>query len=156
MKQFVKAIKSQVVNNVPSPLTENQKILWIAHEMDNKTGLYHEPISIQIKGLLDVPRLQQALQYIVNKHVALQMNIITTPKGPKQIMQEDVQVTMPCYDWCTYSEEEQSLMLDHVLQKLLHAPFDFASNTLFRFQLFKLKQKEYMLHIVFHHIMFDG
>ncbi|MGE6964104.1 amino acid adenylation domain-containing protein [Bacillus thuringiensis] len=156
MKQFVRAIKSQVVNNVPSPLTENQKILWIAHEMDNKTGLYHEPISIQIKGLLDVSRLQKALQYIVNKHVALQMKIITTPKGPKQIMQEDVQVTMPCYDWCTYSEEEKSLMLDHALQEVLHAPFDFASNALCRFQLFKLKQKEHLLHIVFHHIMFDG
>lgn len=156
MKQFLKSKRSHVINNAQSPLTENQKTLWIAHEMDNKTGLYHEPISIQIKGLLDVPRLQKALQYIVNKHAALQMNIITTPKGPKQIMQEDVQVTMSCYDWCTYNEEEQILMLDHVLQKLLHASFDFASNTLFRFQLFKLKQKEYMLHIVFHHIMFDG
>lgn len=156
MKQFLKPKRSHLINDSQSPLTENQKILWIAHEMNNKTGLYHEPISIQIKGLLDVPRLQKALQYIVNKHVALQMNIITTPKGPKQIMQEDVQVTLPCSDWCTYSEEEQSLMLDHVLQKLLHSPFDFASNTLFRFQLFKLKQKEYLLHIVFHHIMFDG
>ncbi|MEJ9149277.1 condensation domain-containing protein, partial [Bacillus thuringiensis] len=112
MKQFLKPKRSHLINDSQSPLTENQKILWIAHEMDNKTGLYHEPISIQIKGLLDVPRLQKALQYIVNKHVALQMNIITTPKGPKQIMQEDVQVTLPCSDWCTYSEEEQSLMLD--------------------------------------------
>ncbi|MEX0415557.1 amino acid adenylation domain-containing protein [Bacillus sp. C30] len=156
MKQFVKAIKSQVVNNVPSPLTENQKVLWIAHEMDNKTGLYHEPVSIQIKGVLDIHRLQKALQYIVNQHVALQMNIIATPKGPKQIIKEDIQVKMICYDWCAYRDEEKSLMLDHELREVLHAPFDFASNTLFRFQLFKLKQKEHLLHMVFHHIMFDG
>lgn len=41
------------------PLTENQKVLWIAHEMEQKAGLYHEPVSIQIKGDLDVQRLQK-------------------------------------------------------------------------------------------------
>ncbi|PEP89080.1 non-ribosomal peptide synthetase [Bacillus toyonensis] len=138
------------------PLTENQKVLWIAHEMDNKIGLYHEPISIQIKGFLDVPRLQKALQYIVNKHAALQMHIIATPKGPKQITQEDVQVKMTCYDWCAYRDEEKSLMLDHALQEVLYAPFDFASDALFRFQLFQLEQNNYRFHILFHHIMFDG
>ncbi|HDR6246264.1 TPA: amino acid adenylation domain-containing protein [Bacillus cereus] len=151
-----KRIDSYVAYHQQYPLTENQKVLWIAHEMDNKTGLYHEPISIQIKGLLDVPRLQKALQYIVNKYVALQMNIIATPKGPKQIIQEDVQVKIPCYDWCAYREEEKSLMLDHALREVLHAPFDFASDSFFRFQLFQLEQNNYCLHILFHHIMFDG
>ncbi|HDR8115881.1 TPA: amino acid adenylation domain-containing protein [Bacillus cereus] len=138
------------------PLTENQKVLWLAHEMEQKTGLYHEPVSIQIKGDLDVQRLQKALQYIVNKHAALQMCIINTPKGPKQMMREDVQVEIACYDWRSYQQEEKSLMLDQVLQEVLHAPFDFTSDALFRFQLFQLEQNNYLLHIVFHHIMFDG
>lgn len=29
-------------------------------------------------------------------------------------------------------------------------------NTLFYFQMFKLKQNEHLLHMVFHYIMFDG
>ncbi|HDW3057338.1 TPA: amino acid adenylation domain-containing protein [Bacillus cereus] len=138
------------------PLTENQKVLWIAHEIEQKAGLYHEPVSIQIKGDLDVQRLQKALQYIVNKHAALQMCVIDTPEGPKQMMREGVQVEIACYDWCAYQEEEKSLMLDQVLQEVLHAPFDFTSDALFRFQLFQLEQNNYLLHIVFHHIMFDG
>ncbi|HDR8111928.1 TPA: amino acid adenylation domain-containing protein [Bacillus cereus] len=138
------------------PLTENQKVLWIGHEMEQKTGLYHEPVSIQIKGDLDIRRLQKAFQYIVNKHAALKICIINTPKGPKQIMREDVQVEIPCYDWCAFQEEEKNLMLDYALQEVLHAPFDFTSDTLFRFQLFQLEQNNYLLHIVFHHITFDG
>ncbi|PFT85908.1 hypothetical protein COK81_23130, partial [Bacillus thuringiensis] len=138
------------------PLTENQKVLWIAHEMEQKPGLYHEPVSIQIKGDLDIHRLQKALQYIVNKHAALQIRVINTPEGPKQIMQEDIQVTVAYYDWCAYQEEEKSLMLDQVLQEVRHASFDFTSDALFRFQLFQLEQNNYLLHIVFHHIMFDG
>ncbi|MEI4618882.1 condensation domain-containing protein, partial [Bacillus cereus] len=86
------------------PLTENQKVLWLAHEMEQKAGLYHEPVSIQIKGALDVQRLQKALKYIVNKHAALQMCIINTSKGPKQMMREDVQVEIACYDWRSYQE----------------------------------------------------
>lgn len=139
-----------------SSLTENQKTLWLAHQIDEKTGLYHEPVSIQIKGVLDVQQLQKALQYIVNKHAALQIHVLDTSKGPKQIIQEDIQVEMTCYDWCTYQEEEKILMLDNTLQEALHKAFDFASNALFRFQLFKLKQNEHLLHMVFHHIMFDG
>ncbi|AZJ24791.1 non-ribosomal peptide synthetase (plasmid) [Bacillus wiedmannii bv. thuringiensis] len=156
MKQFLKTRSSHVINEAQSPLTENQKTLWLAHQIDEKSGLYHEPISIQIKGALDVQQLEKALQYIVNKHAALQMHVLDTPKGPKQIIQEDVQVEMTCYDWCTYQEEEKALMLEHAVQKARHKAFDFASNALFRFQLFKLKQKEHLLHMVFHHIMFDG
>ncbi|QWH64186.1 amino acid adenylation domain-containing protein (plasmid) [Bacillus mycoides] len=156
MKQFLKTKSSHVINDAQFPLTENQKTLWLAHQIDEKSGLYHEPISIQIKGALDVQQLQKALQYIVNNHAALQMHVLDTPKGPKQIIQEDVQVEMKCYDWCAYREEEKVLMLDHAVQEARHKAFDFASNTLFRFQLFKLKQKEHLLHMVFHHIMFDG
>ncbi|MFJ8119904.1 non-ribosomal peptide synthetase [Bacillus mycoides] len=156
MKQFLKTKNSHVINDDQFPLTENQKALWLAHQIDEKTGLYHEPVSIQIKGALDVQQLQKALQYIVNKHAALQMHVLDTPKGPKQIIQEDVQVEMTCYDWCAYREEEKVLILDHALQEDRHKAFDFASNALFRFQLFKLKQNEYLLHMVFHHIMFDG
>ncbi|MCU5404236.1 amino acid adenylation domain-containing protein [Bacillus cereus] len=156
MKQFLKAKSSHVINDFQFPLTENQKELWLAHQIDEKTGLYHEPVSIQIKGALDVQQLKKALQYIINKHAALQMHILDTTKGPKQVIQEDVQVEMTCYDWCAYREEEKVLMLDNELQAARHKAFDFASNALFRFQLFKLKQNEHLLHMVFHHIMFDG
>ncbi|PFA86222.1 non-ribosomal peptide synthetase [Bacillus cereus] len=156
MKQFLKVKSSQVITDFQFPLTENQKELWLAHQIDEKTGLYHEPVSIQIKGTLDVQQLQKALQYIVNKHAALQMHVLDTTKGPKQVIQEDVQVEMLCYDWCTYREEEKVLMLDNKLQAARHKAFDFESDALFRFQLFKLKQEEHLLHMVFHHIMFDG
>ncbi|MGK8429812.1 condensation domain-containing protein [Bacillus cereus] len=84
-----------------------QKALWLAHQIDEKTGLYHEPVSIQIEGVLDVQQLEKALQYIVNKHAALQLHVRNSSKGPKQIIQEDVQVEMPCYDWSAYREEEK-------------------------------------------------
>lgn len=66
MKQFLKTKSSHVINDVESPLTENQKTLWLAHQINEKSGLYHELLSIQIKGALDVQQLQKALQYIIN------------------------------------------------------------------------------------------
>ncbi|OPA10890.1 non-ribosomal peptide synthetase [Bacillus cereus] len=156
MNKFLKTKNYHVINDNQPSLTENQKTLWLAHQIDEKRGLYHEPVSIQIKGALDVQQLQKALQYIVNKHAALQMYVIDTLKGPKQIIQEDIQVKMKCYDWCAYREEEKVLMLDTALQVARNKVFDFASNTLFRFQLFKFKKNEHLLHMVFHHIMFDG
>ncbi|AFU17018.1 amino acid adenylation (plasmid) [Bacillus thuringiensis MC28] len=46
MKQFLKTKSSHVINDTQAPLTENRKILWLAHQIDEKSGLYYEPIFI--------------------------------------------------------------------------------------------------------------
>ncbi len=46
MKQFLKTKSSHVINDAQAPLTENRKILWLAHQIDEKSGLYYEPIFI--------------------------------------------------------------------------------------------------------------
>ncbi|SDW66822.1 amino acid adenylation domain-containing protein/thioester reductase domain-containing protein [Marininema mesophilum] len=137
-------------------VTENQKVLWLARQMDLEAGIYNEPVSIQIKGNLDRKRLQRALQHVVEKHIALQMNIVSTNEGLKQIKQEQLYVDLEFYDWPSYSMFEKNQMLEESLISNLHTRFNLTSDALFRFQLYRLESNEYFLHLMFHHIIFDG
>ena len=47
-------------------------------------------------------------------------------------------------------------MLDKSLKLNLHTRFDLTSDALFRFQLYQLEPNEYLLHMMFHHIIYDG
>ena len=156
MKQFINKKNSQEINHVPYDTTENQKVLWLANQMELEDGMYNEPISIQIKGILDHKRLKEALKYIVEKHVALQMNFVSTNNGLKQIKNEKLNVEMDFYDLSSYSSNLKIQMLDELLEANLHKKFDLVSDPLYRFQLYRLATNEYLLHMVFYHIIFDG
>lgn len=156
MNRFVKVENTQLITEARYDVTENQKVLWLACQMDIAAGIYNEPVSIQLKGDLDLKRLQKALQYIVMKHVALQMNIVSTNDGLKQIRKEQFHVDMDFYDWSSYPSAIRDQMLDKSLKSNLHTRFDLTSDTLFRFQLYQLGPNEYLLYMLFHHIIFDG
>ncbi|MFC9541874.1 amino acid adenylation domain-containing protein [Lysinibacillus sp. NPDC056959] len=156
MNRFVKVENTQLITEARYDVTENQKVLWLARQMDIEAGIYNEPVSIQLKGDLDLRRLQKALQYIVVKHVALQMNIVSTNDGLKQIRREQFHVDIDFYDWSSYPSAIRDQMLDKTLKSNLHTRFDLTSDTLFRFQLYQLGPNEYLLYMLFHHIIFDG
>ncbi|MGN4128170.1 amino acid adenylation domain-containing protein [Lysinibacillus sphaericus] len=156
MNRFVKVENAQLITEAQYDVTENQKVLWFARQMDIEAGIYNEPVSIQIKGDLDHKRLEKALQYIVAKHVALQMNIVSTNDGLKQIKKEQFHVDMDFYDWSSYPGAKRDQMLEKSLKSNLYTRFDLTSDALFRFQLYQLEPNEYLLHMMFHHIIFDG
>ncbi|MGC7931702.1 condensation domain-containing protein, partial [Lysinibacillus sp. VIII_CA] len=156
MKQFLKLENPQWMDEALYDVTENQKVMWLANQMDIEAGIYNEPVSIQLKGNLNLIRLQKALEYIVVKHVALQMNIVPTNDGLKQIRKEKVHVDLDFYDWSSYPSSIRKQKLDDSLRSNLHTRFDLTSDKLFRFQLYQLGPNEYLLYMLFHHIIFDG
>lgn len=156
MKRLVKIEDSQLNTENQFNLTENQKVMWLANQMNLEEGIYNEPVSIQIKGNLDQRRLQKALQYIVKQHAALQMNILSIKDKLKQVRKENVSVKMDYYDWSSYPSTARNEMLENSLKTNLHKRFDLASDTLFRFTLYRLESKEYLLHMIFYHIIYDG
>ncbi|WP_196243939.1 condensation domain-containing protein, partial [Lysinibacillus sphaericus] len=142
MKQFLKLENPQWMDEALYDVTENQKVMWLANQMDIEAGIYNEPVSIQLKGNLNLIRLQKALEYIVVKHVALQMNIVPTNDGLKQIRKEKVHVDLDFYDWSSYPSSIRKQKLDDSLISNLQTRFDLTSDKLFRFQLYQLGPNE--------------
>ncbi len=54
------------------PTTAPQREVWLASRLEPEASLaYNEAVSLNLKGLLDVPALEWALQGIVDRHEAL-------------------------------------------------------------------------------------
>ncbi|MDZ3952380.1 amino acid adenylation domain-containing protein [Bacillus thuringiensis] len=156
MNQIEKMEMTPLITDTQHDLTENQKTLWLARQLDLEAGLYNEPISIEIKGDLDPKRLQKALQSIVDKHIALQMNIVSTDDGLKQVRRVPAYAEMAFYDWSSYPSQRKNQMLQESLELNLCTNFELNTDALYRFHLYKLEDEEYLLHLTFHHIIFDG
>ncbi|WP_033693733.1 non-ribosomal peptide synthetase [Bacillus cereus] len=156
MQRFTTNKPSEAISEKQYDTTENQKLLWLANQIEVAEGIYNEPVSIQIKGNLNQKRLKKSLQYIVKKHEALQMNFVSTPNGLKQIKRDQSNIEMDFYDLSVYPLPEKTRILDTFLESILHKRFDLTSDTLYRFQLYRLATDEYLLHMVFYHIIFDG
>jgi Condensation domain len=64
------------------PTTEPQREVWLASRLEPEASLaYNEAVSINLKGLLDVPALEAALQAIVDRHEALRATFSSDGEG---------------------------------------------------------------------------
>ncbi|WP_141444354.1 non-ribosomal peptide synthetase [Bacillus cereus] len=156
MQRFTTNKRSEVISEKQYDTTENQNLLWLVNQMEVAEGMYNEPVSIQIKGNLNQKRLKKSLQHIVEKHEALQVNFVPTSNGLKQVKRDQLNIEMDFYDLSVYPLPEKTQILDTFLESILHKRFDLTSDTLYRFQLYRLATDEYLLHMVFYHIIFDG
>src|SRR4051812_7020885 len=61
--------------NGPVPLSLEQQRLWFFNQLEPASPLYNMPIASRIRGALDVPALQQAMDIVVGRHEALRTRI---------------------------------------------------------------------------------
>src|SRR4051795_7877286 len=51
-----------------APLSYNQQGLWVLNQLMPGESVYHSPTAARLRGKLDVPALQKALQAIFARH----------------------------------------------------------------------------------------
>jgi fengycin family lipopeptide synthetase D len=137
-------------------VTVGQQSLWLAHQMGLREGMYNEPIVIKLKGNLKIERLKESLIKIIQSHPALRAIFRKKDSKIKQLIQRNVVFDIPTHDLTAFQGEKKELVLKEYLEAALYKKFDLEKGPLFRFQIVKLKQHEYILHMVIHHIIFDG
>ncbi|MGE7624072.1 amino acid adenylation domain-containing protein [Viridibacillus sp. NPDC096237] len=137
-------------------LTEGQRSLWLAHQMDLREGIYNEPIVMKLKGDLKIEILKESLSKVIQSHPALRAVFIKKDSKIKQLIQKNIEFDIPIHNLVDFKEEEKETVLKEYLEANLYKKFNLEKGPLFRFQIAKLNQNEYILHMVIHHIIYDG
>ena len=71
------------------PTTEPQREIWLAAKLEPAASLaYNEAVAIRLKGVLDVDKLRDALQQLVERHEALRSTV--APDGADLCVAESV------------------------------------------------------------------
>lgn len=129
-------------------LSSAQQRLFFIQEMDKSSVAYNIPFSLLIEGNLDIKRLNDLFNYIINRHESLRTYFKIIDGKPVQIIKENIDFSIDYYD-------SKDLDKDRLIKSFLR-PFDLAKAPLLRVNLIKIESKKYVLAIDMHHIISDG
>jgi len=89
-----------------APLSYNQQGLWVLNQLMPGESVYHSPTAARLRGRLDVPALQKALQAIFARHDGLRTVFRTIDGEPVQLVQ-DIMLDVPVIDLSAADETER-------------------------------------------------
>ncbi|OAB38378.1 non-ribosomal peptide synthetase [Paenibacillus glacialis] len=131
------------------PVSSAQKRLFILNGIADTNTVYNMPFVIQIKGKLDIERLEQAFQTLISRHESLRTSFYFLKGNPVQQVHGSVPFTIDHLE-CNHEQEIETIVEKFVM------PFDLGSAPLIRVGLAKRQEEQYILIVDIHHIVADG
>ena len=140
----------------PAPLSFAQQRLWFLQRLEPASAAYNMPLSLRLRGPLDVGTLQRTLQFLVGRHEVLRTRIAEVEEGPRQIVAQHLHLPLPVtgVEHIPASEREEEVR--RLASREARTPFDPAQGPLIRARLLRLAEEEHVLLLTLHHIVSDG
>ncbi|MEX6690965.1 non-ribosomal peptide synthase/polyketide synthase, partial [Danxiaibacter flavus] len=151
-EQLIPVIKkTQHTGNIP--LSFSQERIWFIDQLQGSVQ-YHLPAVLRLKGKINVPALNHALQCIVNRHEVLRTVFLDDGGIPYQHVLQQNSWHLDIADEHLCLEHNQNVQ-DYI-NGLISQPFDLATEHMLRAHLIALNENEHILVVILHHIASDG
>jgi len=131
------------------PLSYVQQSIWFLHQLAPELAAYNVSFAARIRSEVDVSKLRQALQILVDRHPSLRTKFLTRDAGPVQQVQEQTEIDFEERD--ASADELNELVVEEA-----HRPFDIEHGPVFRARLFTCSNSEHVLLLAAHHLVIDG
>ncbi len=145
----------------PGMVTAVQRRVWTLARLNPDSSVYNVPVAFRLRGELDLLALDRALTALARRHAALRASFPADPDGsPHLVIAEPAPVVAPLTDcrWLA-AEHEQPAAEQEVLritEREARLPFDLATGPLWRASVIREEDRNHLLVMAFHHIVFDG
>ncbi|MCP1104250.1 colibactin non-ribosomal peptide synthetase ClbJ [Serratia nevei] len=145
---IIKADPAQAI-----PLSFNQERLWFLQQYDNAAINYNLYVVYRLHGVVDIPRLTQALRRVQARHAILRTRIVVRNDRPCQVI-DDAPALI--FDTVTLAAQAPDSARDAAIQRVTNTRFDLAHGPLWGVT--QIVQPGQDSHLVFcvHHIVIDG
>lgn len=131
------------------PLSSAQKRIYFNAKMiGNDNIVYNMPGGIIVDEILDIERIKQVFNKIIERHEILRTEFIKKNDEIVQRVRKDVKFEIPIY----YNTEKE---MPQILENF-SKPFDLESDMLIRAEVYFIDNKKTMLLVDSHHIIMDG
>ncbi len=139
-----------------SPLTSMQRGIWFVERSGRGASQYNIVHATRLKGALDVPLLQAALDELLIRHEGLRSQFEEADEEPRQVVLPAARLTLNQCDLAQAEGLSPELTLLRHLGEFADTPFDLSRGPLLRATLFRLGDHEQVFSLAFHHIVLDG
>lgn len=138
--------------SLPVQASFSQQRLWSLWQLDPQSSAYNQPALLSVSGALDIPRLTQSLQALVQRHEALRTNFCQDEQLVLQVIHPQRAFTLQQQD---LRGSSQSLR-DQLTSELTTQPFDLEHDLLLRASLLQTGDQQWTLVFCTHHIVTDA
>jgi len=138
------------------PLSFSQQRLWFIDQLGEGSAHYNMTDSFIIKGSLNGSALEFAFNQILKRHEALRTKFETQDGATRQVVLEDVSISLWVADVSCHEKEQGELALHALLDEVASQPFDLSRDLLLRGGYVLLDADTTLVHYATHHIVSDG
>ena len=138
--------------SVPAPVSFAQEQLWYLQELSPQSTAYNIGAAVELRGVLDLPALEQSFACLVHRHEPLRTRFVPIDGTPVQEILEPSAFALEVID----SPNLSDAALAGLLEKRSREAFDLRAGPSFRAMLYRLAPERAVLYFDCHHIVMDG
>lgn len=150
------SVLKQIVRPASIPLSFAQRRLWFLAQMDGDSSTYNMSETIRLEGKLEIAALRFALENIVARHEILRTFFQSFDGQPSQVIAAEANVDLTVADLTDFSQQMPEQEARKIASEFAARAFELTVAPLFRVKVIKLRETEYLLVVVFQHIISDG
>ncbi|MCF5736479.1 syringopeptin non-ribosomal peptide synthetase SypC, partial [Pseudomonas syringae] len=138
------------------PLSFSQQRLWFLAQLEGGSAAYHIPAGLRLRGTLDNPALERALDRIVARHEVLRTTFVQDQdQDPVQrIAPADIGFSLQLQVLTGQADAEEQLLA--ITAEEANEGFDLLNGPLVRGRLVRMAEDDHVLLVTMHHIVSDG
>ena len=143
--------------SAPCGLSASQRRLWLLAQLDPDHTSYNIPAVFRLRGPLDIVALETSLKDIAQRHDILRTSFtVDKDSEPRQEVTTHLAVQLHRFDLTDVPKSEREQALRTRVLAEVNVPFDLSTAPLWRGSLIKVDNREWVIVMSFHHIIFDG
>jgi len=133
-----------------------QERLWFQAQIEPDSYYYNLPITISIKGPLNIAAVTWSLDQVVRRHEGLRTTFSTINGWPVQVIAAQLKVDLPLVDISEISEGQRQEEFLRIIVDEARKPFNLAKGPLIRAVVVSPVEDSQVLLLTMHHIICDG
>lgn len=138
------------------PLSFAQEGLWYLWEIDPTRKAYNIPLCYEFKGYIKPDLLSQALLHVLGSYDVFSMHLAETASLPELHLDVPVPTSIKVNDFSKHPLPLAEGMARQAAERLAETRFDLFHGPLYATELIKIREDNWLLVFVVHHIIADG
>ena len=140
----------------PVPATYGQRGLWFHDSLHPGSTVYNEPLTLRLRGTLDVAALFRAVDAIVERHEALRTDLAMNGGELRQTVRPFTPLEPATADLRTVPAAARAAAVEEAVRAAVREPFDLSRGPHLRAHLLRCGDEDHLLVLSLHHSAFDG
>lgn len=137
------------------PLSFGQERLWRLQQLQGKGAAHNITQHARLMGELNVPALQQAIEFLIDRHEIFRTSIRLNDGKPSQNIETAISFTLEETDLSSLDIADRKSESQRLIAEFTNQSIDVEQAPLWRIHLLRISENEHYLLRTVHHLIFD-